>query len=338
MANGYLYGLWLVVAVGASEAETRRFAYVEPHMGTRFQIILYAPDQDTADRAQTAAFARIAELEQMMSDYRPNSELMRLCAQAGGEPVPVSAELFYVLEKAQEVSRKSDGAFDVTIGPLARLWREARKTKRLPDPDQLAKAKALVGYQLMKLDATKRTVQLLKKGMQLDLGGIAKGYAADEALKVLRQHGITRALAAAGGDIAVSDAPPDRQGWVIGVAPLDDPDSEPSEFLLLKNAAVSTSGEAEQYVEIDGQRYSHIVDPRTGLGMTGRNSVTVVAPHGIQADSLTKLVALLGPDRGLPLIDAMPATAAYGVRKTAKGNESYYSKRWQELPRKRADD
>src|SRR5262249_49612111 len=156
-------------------------------------------------------------------------------------------------------------------------------------PAGLAAARALVGYKNIQLDKKARTVCLLKSGMQLDLGGIAKGYSADEALIVLRKIGIERALVAAGGDIAVSGPPPDAAGWKIGIAPLEDSEQKPSRYLMLRDAAVSTSGDAEQYVEIGGKRYSHIVDPRTGIGLVGRQSVTVVAPFGIFADSLTKV-------------------------------------------------
>jgi FAD:protein FMN transferase len=326
----------LLTALGAAAAEPAltRFTYTEPHMGTKFKIILYAPDQAAADAASQAAFARIAALDGIMSDYRPTSELMRLCQKAGGEPVPVSEELFFVLSRAEEVSRLSDGAFDVTIGPVVKLWRRARRTERLPDADDLSRALALVGYDKVRLDPKGRTVQLLKPGMQLDLGGIAKGYAADEALRELERHQVTRALVAAGGDIAVSGPPPDADGWTVGIAPLEDPDSKPSRSLLLKDAAVSTSGDAEQYVEIDGKRYSHIVDPKTGVGLLGRRSATVVARRGIWADSLTKAVIVPGPGRGLATIDRLEGTAALYVLKTDKGEEVFASKRWPQLVHK----
>src|SRR5262249_12489957 len=157
-----------------------------------------------------------------------------------------------------------------------------------------------------KLDAKKRTVQLLKPGMQLDLGGIAKGYAGDEAQVVLKKHGITRAMVAAGGDIVVSAPPPDAAGWNIAIASLDPTDGKPADMLLLHDAGVSTSGDANQYVEIEGKRYSHIVDPKTGLGLVGRMSVTVIAPKGIQSDSLTKTVCVLGPEKGLALLERQP--------------------------------
>lgn len=328
-----LAGLFLVAwYTAAAEPALTRFTFTEPHMGTRFKITLYAPDAATANRAAREAFARITTLDGIMSDYRPDSELMRLCRKAGGEPVPVSEELFFVLSRGQEVSRLSGGAFDVTVGPVVHLWRLARRTERLPDPDDLKKALALVGYEKMRLDPKARTVRLLVSGMKLDLGGIAKGYAADEALKVLARHGIARALVAAGGDIAVSGPPPDADGWTIGVAPLEDPDRKPGRYLVLKDAAVSTSGDAEQYVEIGGKRYSHIVDPHTGIGLVGRASATVVAPHGILADSLTKAVIVPGPERGLATIDRLgEGYAALYVRKTDKGEETFTSKRWPEL-------
>jgi FAD:protein FMN transferase len=313
------------------EPALKRFRYAEPHMGTRFEIILYAPDEATARQASQAAFARIASLDASMSDYRQESELMRLCAKAGGPPVRVSDELFFVLQRAEEVSRRSGGAFDVTVGPVVRLWRRARRTQKLPDRDRLAQALARVGYKNVRLDARAKTVQLRKPGMQLDLGGIAKGYAADEALKALKKHGVTRALVAAGGDIAVSGPPPGAEGWSVAVAQLVGVEKAPPGKLLLHDAAVSTSGDASQGVEIDGKRYSHIVDPRTGGGLVGRMGVTVVAPDGITADSLTKVVAVLGPAEGIPIIQETPGVSARVVRQTDQGAETVVSKGFPKL-------
>jgi thiamine biosynthesis lipoprotein len=303
-------------------------------MGTRFRIVLYAADEATANRAAKAAFARIAELDGIMSDYRATSELMQLCAKAGGEPVKVSDDLFTVLEKAQQVSRLSDGAFDVSVGPVVKLWRIARRTQKLPDKEALDKALALVGYRNIKLDSKNRTVQVVKPGMQLDLGGIAKGYAADCALATLRKHAVDRALVAAGGDIAVSGPPPDADGWKIGIQPVEG--GEPRKYLLLKDAAVSTSGDFEQYTVIDGKRYSHIVDPKTGLGLVGRMSVTVVAKNGLNSDPLAKVPCVLGPEKGLAIIDSLDGVSALMVRKTDKGEEVIESKRFKELKFSRA--
>jgi thiamine biosynthesis lipoprotein len=308
-----------------------RYTFTEVHMGTRFKIIAYAAEEKTANEAVKAAFTRIGQLDGIMSDYKPSSELMRLCARAGGPPVTVSQDLLAVLAKGQEVSRLSDGAFDVSVGPIVRLWRRARKTQQMPPADKLKAALSLVGYQNIELDEAKRTIRLAKPGMLLDLGGIAKGYAADAALEVLRKHGVTSALVAASGDIAVSDAPPESPGWKIGIGPLLDPDSASKDFLILANAAVSTSGDAEQAVEIDGKRYSHIVDPRTGIGLVGHMSVTVVARRGMQADSLTKVVSVLGPEKGFGIIDRFDGVASLVVRQTRNGEERIASKRFEAL-------
>jgi FAD:protein FMN transferase len=304
-----------------AEAPLTRFTFDEPHMGTRFRIILYAPSEETARKAADAAFKRIADLDATMTDYRSSSELMRLCAKSGGDPVHVSDELFFVLSKAQETSRISDGAFDVTVGPVVQLWRTARRTKKMPAADKLAAAKALVGWKNVVLDEKAHTVQLMKKGMLLDLGGIAKGYAADEGLATLKKEGMTRALVAAGGDIAVSDAPPNAEGWKIAIAPLEEGPDKEGPYMVLHNAAVSTSGDANQYVEIDGKRYSHIVDPKTGLGLVGRMSATVTAPHGVIADSHTKIIAVLGPERGFKILEKEEGVSGRFVSLADDGKE-----------------
>src|ERR1700722_6495904 len=158
----------LLALSAGDESKLSRHAFSERHMGTLFQIIVYAPDEASAGKAVKAAFARIAELDGSMTDYKETSELMRLSAKAGGEAVKVSDDLFFVLERARKVSVLSDGAFDVTVGPVVRLWRKARRSEKLPDADDLAKARALVGYKNMELDEKTKTVKLLKKGMQLD--------------------------------------------------------------------------------------------------------------------------------------------------------------------------
>jgi thiamine biosynthesis lipoprotein len=258
---------------------------------------------------------------------------MRLCKKAGGPPVKVSRELFFILEKSREISERSGGAFDVTVGPVVRLWRRARKAKRLPDPEELAAARALVGYKMMVLDREHRTVKLLKPGMQLDLGGIAKGYAGDEAVKALKEKGLPHCLVAGAGDIVAGDAPPGAEGWVVGIAPLTDPEGKPKRYVLLKNSAVSTAGDAEQYVEIDGKRYSHIVDPHTGVGILGRFSVTVTAPRGVTTDGLDTTVAVLGPMRGLKLIEETPGAAVLFVRKTDGKEEVFRTRNFKEFTR-----
>jgi thiamine biosynthesis lipoprotein len=199
----------------SADAVLERFEAQQPHMGTIFRIVVYAADEKQARQACQAAFQRIAQLDNTMSDYKEDSELMRVCREAAGKPVKVSPDLFGVLVAAQEIAQASDGAFDVTIGPVVRLWRRARRQQQLPDAKQLEMARQLVGYQKLRLDRQHQTVELAQPGMILDLGGIGKGYAADAALAVLVQHGLPRALVAAGGDIRVGEPPPHAQ-WLEG--------------------------------------------------------------------------------------------------------------------------
>jgi thiamine biosynthesis lipoprotein len=298
-------------------------------MGTAFRVVLYAPSADVAERAARAAFARVAELDGILSDYKPDSELMALCRKAGGPPVPVGPDLFRVLSSAQEWARRSGGAFDATVGPAVQVWRRARRLSEKPPEPALAAARALVGHDKLQLDATRQAARLAAAGMRLDLGGIAKGFAADEAQAVLKAHGITRALVAAGGDIVVSGPPPDRGGWSVEIAlaePLRDPAQPP---LTLRDVGVSTSGDAEQFVILDGVRYSHIVDPRTGIALTGRSGVTVIAANGTTSDALATAVSVLGPREGLALVDATPGAAAWITSETPAGIERRPSKRWE---------
>lgn len=294
-------------AWGAPDQGLKRSQYTQIHMGVQVRIVVFAPDRETAATACRAAFARIAELDEIMSDYRPRSELMRLCAQAGGRPVPVSDDLFLVLQRAQDLARRSRGAFDVTSGPYVRLWRRARDTGQLPSAEELEEAWKRVGWQRMRLDPDAQTVRLLVPGMQLDLGGIAKGYALDCALDVLRQHGISRALLEAGGDIRVGDAPAGEPAWrimVAGAAP-------GKRFVTLTNAAISTSGDTEQYVDLAGERYSHIVDPRTGLRRGKPVLATVTAPDAITSDSLATAACVLGPRAAARLVRSVPGAEVY---------------------------
>ncbi|MBE0542883.1 MAG: FAD:protein FMN transferase [Verrucomicrobia bacterium] len=310
-----------------------RFEFQQPHMGTLFTITLYAPEASLAREAAEAAFVRIAALEQMMTDYDPESELMQLCQQPVGQPVRVSDELFALLEKGQRLAALTDGAFDVTIGPVVRHWRRARRTETLPSPEALARAQAPVGWRKLKLNSRNQTATLTVPDMQLDLGGIAKGYAADQALAVLKAHGLKRALVAASGDIAVGEPPPGRRGWRVGVGALDRAEDALARNLLLRNVAVSTSGDTEQFVEIGGKRYSHIVDPRTGIGLTERLQVSIVAKHAADTDSFATAVSVLGVERGLALVESQRGMAAFILRKSGEQTEVHESRAFKRIPR-----
>ena len=307
---------WASWGFAQESKPSARFTFSEIHMGAPWKIVLYARDETTANHAAQAAYARIEQLNRVLSDYDPDSELSRLGATSpSAEPAPVSDDLWRVLEFAQALSRKSDGAFDITVGPLTKLWRRARRLKEMPAPDLLAAAREATDYKSLELDSATHTAKLLKPNMRLDAGGIGMGYGVDEALKVLKRHGIANALIDASGDIGVSDSPPGQRGWRIGIEP---PSGEgpPSRYVLLSNHAISTSGDAFQAVEIDGKRYSHIIDPRTGLGVTGRSSVTVIAPDCTTADSYTKPICVLGPEAGFKIIEATPGAAAFVERET----------------------
>ncbi len=336
MVKHYCIGFSLVFTAlallgPARENKLQKYTFAEVHMGTEFRLVFYAPNDAVARKAANAAFARIAKLNDIMSDYDPTSELRQLCEKSGGPPVKVSRDLFTVLSRAQILSKKTNGAFDVTIGPVVRLWRKSRRTRRLPDEERLKAALKKVGYQKVRLDSENFSVQLLVEGMMLDLGGIAKGYAAEAALEVLRSFGINRALVAAGGDIAVRRPPPGKKGWIIGIGRLRKPDARPKHYLLMKNGAVSTSGDVEQFVEINDKRYSHIVDPKTGLGLLGRSSTTVIAKDGTASDSLATAISILGPEKGKRLLPKTKGLALFVVRENKEGKlETIESKSYQE--------
>lgn len=305
-----LCGLLLLLVMGCASTDDRawqRYEFEEPQMGVPFKITMYAPSQAAAEKAADGAFARIKQLNDIMSDYEYDSELSALSRTAGtGQTVKISDDLWRVLAAAQRFSVASEGAFDVTIGSMVTHWRRARRTGELPTAQQLAAARDSFGYTNLVLDWGK--AQITKQNVRLDLGAIAKGYAADEALKVLRAQGIRRAIVAASGDMAIGDAPPTKKGWRIQLL---NAEKSRHQFLLLKNCALATSGDLFQHVLINGVRYSHIVDPRTGLGLTDQSLVTVVAKDAMTADALATSISVLGPERGLKVARDFAAEARF---------------------------
>jgi thiamine biosynthesis lipoprotein len=302
----------------APQPEPYRFAQIV--MGVKAQITAYNQSPEQARAAATAAFAEMNRLEGILSDYRPDSEAMRLCDTAADSMLPtppsrveVSQDLYDVLAASLRVASASESAFDPTVGPLTVLWREARRSGRPPAADSLARAKQFVGWRGISLRSgdrsATRTAQLARPGMRLDFGGIGKGYAADRALAVLRTNGVPQALVALAGDIAVGDAPPGRGGWTIGISG-GGPTGKAAATILIANRGASTSGDTEQFVRIDGRRYSHILDPRTGLGLEGIQAVTVVAPDATTADALATALRVLGPARAAGLLAKFPGSAA----------------------------
>lgn len=297
-------------------------------MGVPFRLVVYAPHRALAQTAARAAFERVAQLNAIFSDYDPDSEISRLCHETPpGTAVPISAELAFLLDRSQRLARTTDGAFDVTVGPLVNLWRHARRRRELPPPHLLQEARSRVGWRLLDLDPRARTLALRAPNMRLDFGGIAKGYAADEALRVLREHGLTRALVAAAGDVRAGDAPPGQSGWRVEFGHADVTPPPAPRVAFLRHAALATSGDVYQRLEIGGKRYSHILDPRTGLGLTDHSLVTVIAPDGTTADSLATAVSVLGPDAGLRRVERTRGAAALILRARDGGLEVRESRR-----------
>ena len=307
--------VWVLLLVGC--VGPSRFEFVEPAMGTTFRLVLYAEDEAQAGRAAAAAFARIHALDGALSDYQQDSELSRLSASsrdAAGVPRLASADLAAVLAAAAAVSAQTEGAFDVTVGPYVRLWRRAARQGVLPSAEHLAQARSSVGWQLVDLDGVAGTVTLRARDMRLDLGGIAKGYALDEALATLGQHGVRRALVDGGGDVAVAGPPPGAPGWRVAL----DTGGGPEGVVLLAHAACATSGDTARFVEVGGVRYSHVVDPRTGLGVSSGQAATVIAPSGMLADAWASALCVLEVDAGLALVESREGLEARVWQKEAR--------------------
>jgi thiamine biosynthesis lipoprotein len=293
----------LVLFFGKMDAQSveQRYTYSHPQMGTVFKLIFYTDkDSSFANALAERVFARVDTLNGVYSDYLPESELSRLSDMAGsGKKIKVSDDLWQILRLSKGFSRVSNGSFDITVGALTRLWRKARNMKELPDSVRIQAALATVGSEFIHCSSGQQ-VQLEKKGTRLDLGGIAQGFAADECLHILKKASVFRALADAGGDIALGEAPPGTEGWSIERATgLAAPAA--TEILMLANCGITTSGAQYRYFESGGTRYSHIVDPRTGWGMTHRNLVTIKAPNAVTADAWATALSVMSEQEWLTL-------------------------------------
>jgi thiamine biosynthesis lipoprotein len=281
-------------ACASTSVELERFEYSRLCMGVEARIVLHAANKASAERAADAAFARLAALDAALSDWNPQSELSRAVAGAAAAPVKISADLEKVLARALDVSRRTDGAFDPTLGPLTELWRAARTSKVMPTDAEIAAARARTGVQHVVLDTNAHTLRLAQSGMRLDFGGIAKGYACEQAVNAIAQLGIDSALVGMGGDYVCSAPPPDREGWRIAL-------EKDGPAILLAQRAVSISGDSEQFVEIGGRRFSHVIDPKTGLGLENHARVIVIGPNGATCDALATALSVRGGEAALEL-------------------------------------
>lgn len=296
--------------VSAGTPETSRFDFSGPGMGTTFRVSLYArhDQKDLAEKTVDLAFRRLASLNAVFSDYEPNSEINRLAA-ASPSPSPGSPDLLALSTRALEFAHITDGAFDPTLGQLSRLWRSTRQRQKHPPTDRLQKALASTGWQHLRIDAPRHELAITRPGVLLDFGGIAKGYAADQMLALLKTSGYPVALVQAGGDTAAGDAPPGLPGWPVTLrSGLED--TTPI-TLTLTNRSVSTSGDLHQFIELDGIRYSHIIDPKTGLGLTRRIACSVIAPDTTTSDGLATALCILGPEKARHIAKVLNLTVRW---------------------------
>ena len=297
----------------------QRFEFEQLEMAVPVRIVLYAESEEHAKRAAEAAYLRFHDLNLRLSDYNEQSEIRQFCDRAlPNRFVRVSSDVWTVLQESVRIAQLTDGAFDPTVGQSVRLWRQARRSYRMPKPERLQKARATTGWQNLLFDETEHSIALRETGaaernVRVDLGGIAKGYAIDEAVQAMKLLGVTRVMVDAGGDVGLGDPPPGKEGWTIAITPIRK-EEKPTEFLTLTNCGLANSGDLYQFVEFDGVRYSHIVDPKTGLGLTNRLLVSVLAPNAMQADALASAFCVMGEKRALELAERLPGTETQILR------------------------
>ena len=285
-------------------------------MGTFARVIAVAADSNTAKACIEAAFAEITKVDELMSDYKDESEISELNRDGFKTAVKVSKSTYEVLEKSIEFSERTGGAFDVTVGPLVDLWRSAQDADTLPTDAELQQARSKVGYELLYLDANEMTVRFAADGMRVDLGGIAKGYAIDKAVEAMQKGGALGGMVEIGGDIRCFGAPPQGQSrWRIGLQDarkIDESTSDGKLLLVLEltDAAVATSGNYQRFAVIEGKTFSHILDAKTGYSSEELTSATVITENATEADALATAVSVMGAEAGLALIEKTPRTEA----------------------------
>jgi thiamine biosynthesis lipoprotein len=270
-------------------AEPLRMERSTDAMGATFSVVLYGSDQASMNDAIDAAFEEAHRLDALLSNYRPASEWSRINREAAAGPVPISPELFSLLSDCMEYSRASEGSFDLTVGPLMRTWGFFGGDRHVPSPDQLREALERVGYRHVQLNTQKQTVRFDRSGVELDPGGVGKGYAVDRMVEVLRTWGFHNGLVAASGSsiFGLGNPPNEPRGWPISIAdPWDHRKNAAQVFL--KDLSLSTSGNYEKSFRTGGHRYSHIMDPRSGVPAESAVQVTVITPRAIDSEVWAK--------------------------------------------------
>ena len=279
-------------------------------MACAYTIVAYGPDAQTLPSIVEAALDEVDRIDWLMSHYRPESPLSRLNREADNGPVPVDPELFDFLAECMKYSRESGGAFDVTVGPLMKAWGFFRGEGRLPSELELRETRETIGYGHVTLRGGERTIQFDRSGVELDLGGIAKGYAVDRAVELLRSRGVTAALVSAGGSTIYGlGAPPGRRGWEVSI---QDPvhANRVARKALLRDRALSVAGSYEKSFELAGVRYGHVMDPRTGRPVTDVLGVAVLTGSGTEGDALDDAFFVLGVAGSREYLKRLPPTEA----------------------------
>jgi len=308
-----------------SAAQENRFSFTEPKMGAPFTIVMYANDSTQAAGLAKECFRLVDSFNLIFSDYIDTSELSKLSASAGinARAVSVSPDLLDILLAAKKAFDKSDGAFDITIGPLSKFWRKARKAKKFPANEEIQPVRSLVGFNNMVIDTANKKVTMSRAGMQLDLGGIAQGWIGQKVIDFLRGRQIDHALVNVSGDVIMSGAPPGSKGWTIGVNVPETKDDLLPRTLLMQNKSVTTSGDAYQYIDHAGKRYSHIIDPRSGYGVTFQRNVTAIADDGTTADWLATACSILPVKKAKKLAQQLGAEVL--IAEFKKGKLVFYA-------------
>ncbi|MCW3119956.1 MAG: ApbE family lipoprotein [Chitinophagaceae bacterium] len=302
-----------------THAQLTRFSFTQPKMGSYFTITLYDTDSLHASELANECYKLVDSLNEIYSDYIPGSELNRLSATAGKkEWVKVSAALLDILMESQRAWKLSKGAFDITIGPVVRLWRKARKENKFPGTDSVARVLKATGFQYVLIDSANSRIQLTKPHMQLDLGGIGQGYMAQKVHDHLAKNNIKMTLIDASGDIVLGESPPAREGWRIAVNVPESSEELLDRQIVAHNKAVITSGDVYQYITHNGKKYSHIIDPATGYGVTNQRNATVIAGDGITADWLATTCTILSIKKIKKLARQLDAEFLIGTLKNGK--------------------
>ena len=274
-------------------------------MGNQFEISLVAEEEELANEWIQQGFNHIKEIEYLLTTYSDTSDLYRINAAAGVEPVVVHKETFGIIERSLQISAITQGAFDISYGSVdKRLWNFDVHQNELPDPETAKKMVRLINYRNILLNKAATTVMLKEKGMRIGLGGIGKGYAAEKTRQYLKSLGATAGIVNASGDLTTWGMQPDGKPWTIGIA---DPNNASSIFSYLEvsDMAVATSGNYEKFIWVNGRKYSHTINPKTGLPITGIKSVTILTPNAELADALTTPIAIMGIEAGLHLINQL---------------------------------